>query len=111
MKKWGLIGLGFFTSLIWVAVIAVYVTSPNTSHLAETHSLSLEPYNFEKTISEERLTAHFMKDEAVEREANTIFGKQVITKNWVDDMQEDGKLSIDTILDSLELESSSPDNS
>ncbi|MBA2173322.1 hypothetical protein H0266_00255 [Halobacillus locisalis] len=111
MKKWGLIGLGVFTSLIWVAVIVVLITPPSTSHLAESHSLSLEPYHSEKTISEERLTAHFMNGEAVDREADTIFGKRVITRNWVEDMQEDGKLSIDTILDSLELESPSPDNS
>lgn len=111
MKKWGLIGLATFTTLLWTAVIGFYIYTPKPTSLAETHSLSTEPIHYNKSITDDQLTVHFQRSEGVPREAETIFGKQVITQNWVDDVNTDGKLSIDTILHSLNLDESTADNS
>ncbi|TGB04048.1 hypothetical protein [Halobacillus salinus] len=115
MKKWGLISLAAFTILLWAAVIGFYVHTPKPTQLAETHSSSLEPSHYDKSITDDQIASHFLNDTTGgaihENKAETIFGEQVITQNWVNDVSEDGKLSIDTVLDSLNLNEDTADNS
>ncbi|RWZ59764.1 hypothetical protein EQV77_00250 [Halobacillus fulvus] len=106
MKKWGLISLGLMTTLIWGVVLILVVTTLETDHEAYDHSFADKSNSQVKSLSNEQLTLHFSGQETGtngEDTAETILGDQVLTKEWVEDVKEDGKLSIDTILESLDL--------
>ncbi|WP_147296376.1 hypothetical protein [Halobacillus trueperi] len=45
----------------------------------------------------------FERNIEVDNEVRSIIGEKTLTKDWVNDVREDGKLSIDTLLESLEL--------
>ncbi|MCA0969803.1 hypothetical protein LCM20_04320 [Halobacillus litoralis] len=105
MRKWGLIGLATLTIVLWSSVIGFYVFSTNTVEWAETHSQAIEPIHYNKSITDDQLTAHFERTDQSINDAETILGADALTQNWINDMNEDGKVSIDTVLESLNIES------
>lgn len=113
MKKWGLIGLGSFTLIIWSAVLFIFLTNPSAELPAENHSFAA-PVSNEKQISKQKFVAHFNGrngSDVKEEKEDTVLGEQIITSSWVEDVSEDGKLSIDTVLESLNIAPADSDNS
>ncbi|ELK47315.1 hypothetical protein QRD89_13115 [Halobacillus sp. ACCC02827] len=111
-EKWLAAGLGAGMCLVWFGVLAVYLWMPESAddRTASNHSMHA-PQMKDKAVSSQELARRYVSsgEEAVEH--NTVLGKQMLTKEWTEDMQKDGKVSIDTVLNSLELQVSVADNS
>jgi hypothetical protein len=105
MKKRVLFGLIAGTVLVWTSVLIIFFAHPSegTFH-AEEHGPSLGETVYEKQMNSQKASA-FLKQTSSYNEASTILGSVAITKTWEKDIKEDGKLSIDTLLETLELPS------
>ncbi|GEN51788.1 hypothetical protein [Halobacillus faecis] len=104
MKKRIMVGLISGTALIWGIVLSVFFLSPDTKVLdSEEHGFirAIDPEG--KSLNHSLAADFFERNMGVENEVSTIIGERTLTKDWINDVREDGKLSIDTLLDSLEL--------
>lgn len=109
MKKWVLIGVGLTTLTIWGTVLVFLFRPASTSLYATNHSLSELSADHYRGLEEEQSALRFQTtNEGMldEKTVNTVIGKRIITKKWLEDVSKDGKLSIDTILENLDLNGS-----
>ncbi|MGP4062592.1 hypothetical protein [Halobacillus sp. H74] len=112
MKKRLMFGLGTAMILVWTSVLLLFLWSPSSGDDAVgNHSLALHSPTSGKTLSEQESANFLVEIHEQTSETKTIIGKQVITNRWIDDVNDDGKLSIDTLLETLELDESESDNS
>ncbi len=102
MKKWLLILLGIAGAVIWTTVIVLFFWVPSESFQVEDHGMSV---TFEQPLNEKKLDSHFSKTVAqpAESTVKTVLGTNRISEKWVEDLSKDGKLSIDTLLDELNI--------
>ncbi|MYL50376.1 hypothetical protein GLV98_12830 [Halobacillus litoralis] len=104
MKKRIIIGLISGTALIWASVLTVFFLTSNVKELDSRDQGFTRSINTEgKSLNDQVAADFFERNIEVENEARTIIGEKTLTKEWVNDVREDGKLSIDTLLNSLEL--------
>lgn len=106
MKRWVLTGLGAASVLLWTSVFAVCL-SQDTSVGANLHSTSMLSTVTQKSTNEKRLASHFQFGDNGEQEtekigSSFIIGTENLSEKWIEDVSEDGKLSIDTLLDVLD---------
>ncbi|MCA0982469.1 hypothetical protein LCL89_00240 [Halobacillus yeomjeoni] len=109
MKKWVIIGMGFSTMVVWVLVLFVLFRPLEPSTLASLHSYSEVSLTVHEKDAGKIMSSRYDsldKEQAPEQEVPTVIGERIITENWIKDVTEDGRLSIDTLLDSLQLKDS-----
>ncbi|WP_101844675.1 hypothetical protein [Halobacillus sp. Marseille-P3879] len=105
MKKIILYLLGGSAVLIWTTTLILFFTvdkGMNSSGHSSAHS---------PAFSERRsvgVSSNFDSMEAAQEKnkkekADTVIGSQVIKADWAADMSEDGKMSIDTLLEALDI--------
>lgn len=105
MKRGLLIALGAAAGMIWICVLAALLWSPFTSsHAVDDHEKQMKDTNSYKSVDEHQLTKHFQKTEGNSSKTPSMLGKNSLSKEWIEDVSKDGKLSIDTLLKELELE-------
>lgn len=106
MKKRVLYGLIAGTVLVWTSVLIIFFAFPSEGafHVGE-HSPSFGKTVYEKHMNHQTANAFLDKQSASYDEAPTILGEVTITKSWEEDVKEDGKLSIDTLLETLDIHS------
>ncbi|MFQ3542489.1 hypothetical protein Q7A53_00250 [Halobacillus rhizosphaerae] len=102
MKKGLLILLGITGAAIWTTVIVLFFLVPSESLQVEDHGMAV---TFEQPLNEKKLDAHFSKtiQQPAEGTVKTVLGTNRISEKWVEDLSKDGKLSIDTLLDELNI--------
>lgn len=104
MKKRVIFGLIAGTVLVWTSVLITFFALPSEGAFpVEEHAPSLGETAGEKQMTSQMADAFLDKQPASNGEAPTILGGVKITKSWEEDVKEDGKLSIDTLLETLEL--------
>ncbi|SDN75580.1 hypothetical protein ACJA3J_15920 [Halobacillus sp. SY10] len=104
MKKRIIIGLISGTVLIWSSVLAVFFLTSNAKVLdSKEHGFTRSIHTEGKSLNDQISADFFERNIEVDNEVRTIIGEKTLTKDWVNDVREDGKLSIDTLLESLEL--------
>ncbi|MGP4075690.1 hypothetical protein [Halobacillus sp. K22] len=103
MRKWILIGTASICLLVWSAVIAVYLLSPPPIFEANNHSLAATSHSLLKV---EQTSEHVQEEDKKERlsQSKTIIETEDFSKPWIIDIEKDGKLSIDTLLETLDIE-------
>ncbi|SFJ11626.1 hypothetical protein SAMN04487936_10147 [Halobacillus dabanensis] len=106
MKRRILFGLIAGAALVWTSVLITFLALPTEGDFpVEHHALSIGETVGEKQMTSQMASAFLDKQPAPIGEPPTILGGVKITKTWEEDVKEDGKLSIDTILETLELPS------
>ncbi|MFC7320307.1 hypothetical protein [Halobacillus campisalis] len=102
MKRWLLTILAFMSVSIWTVVLIIFFNL-SEEKVVSSHSQSIPTSLAERQYGVERIN---MPEEGKEEERrmDTVIGETVISKIWVDDMSEDGRVSIDTLLKTLELD-------
>ncbi|MBN9655377.1 hypothetical protein J0K78_13930 [Halobacillus sp. GSS1] len=105
MKKRIIIGLILVTVLTWASVFTVFSINSDTGVLESgEHSFTRSMNSEGKNLNDQRIADFFERNVGADDEAGgTIIGEKTLTKDWVKDVREDGKLSIDTLLKSLKL--------
>ncbi|MFG6148261.1 hypothetical protein [Halobacillus sp. B23F22_1] len=91
--------------VIWTTTILIYVTSGK--EVSESGNLS-QAYT-PSFLDRRDVNVHYvaLTEEDNEHEVNTVIGKHLLTDDWVTDMRLDGKVSIDTLLNALDIGSPS----
>lgn len=107
MKKRVLIGLTTGMVIIWSSVLVVFFGFLDTRVLiANSHSYSSEEFQYtHKSLDSDTLTSYFQSKSSEYSGSPTVMGSEVISQRWIQDVKEDGKLSIDTLLESLKIQS------
>lgn len=105
MRKWLVALLGLLTIILWSTVTFIAVTQMQGElYTARSHSVKDSAVTQERSVH----TIPRLDESEVENKGtvagDTIIGKMAITEAWADDVAEDGRLSIDTLLASLEVE-------
>ncbi|MGR9049057.1 hypothetical protein ACQ4XT_10550 [Halobacillus faecis] len=103
MNKRIIIGLISGTVLIWASVLTVVIQTSDIRMLESGEHGFTRPMTMEKHLNDQSTADFFERIQGVENDTTTIFGGKTLTKAWVNDVREDGKLSIDTLLNSLEF--------
>ncbi|SEA48118.1 hypothetical protein SAMN05421743_10551 [Thalassobacillus cyri] len=105
MRKWLVVLLGLLTITLWSTVIFIAVTKMQGElYPARPHSVKDSAVIQERSVPPiPRLYESEVENKGT-AEGETIMGKMAITEAWVDDVAEDGRLSIDTLLASLEVD-------
>ncbi|MFG6116638.1 hypothetical protein ACGTN9_15910 [Halobacillus sp. MO56] len=103
MRKWLVALLGLLTIILWAIVIFIAVTRMQGElYTARPHSVKDTAVTLERSVHPiPRLESEVDSKETAA--GDTIIGKMAITEAWIDDVAEDGRLSIDTLLTSLEV--------
>ncbi|MBX0359049.1 hypothetical protein [Halobacillus sp. Nhm2S1] len=104
MKKRIMVGLISGTAIIWGIVLSLIVLSPDATVFDSKEHGLIRSFDTEgKSLNHSLAAGFFERNMGVENEVSTIIGDRALTEDWINDVREDGKLSIDTLLDSLEL--------
>ncbi|WLR46012.1 hypothetical protein LC065_10285 [Halobacillus litoralis] len=103
MNKRIIIGLISGTVLIWASVLTVFILTSDTNVLESGEHGFTRSMTMGKNLNDQSTADFFERNQGVENATRTIIGEKTLTKDWVHDVREDGKLSIDTLLESLEL--------
>ncbi|MGP4067464.1 hypothetical protein [Halobacillus sp. B29] len=104
MRKMLVIGTASVCVLVWSAVIIVYLLAPPQTFAASDHGLASDSDNL---LKEKKSPVFFEKTDKIENlisQSETIVGPASISKAWTKDLEKDGKLSIDTLLETLDIE-------
>ncbi|WP_226583761.1 hypothetical protein [Halobacillus litoralis] len=109
MKKRLLIGLTAGTVLVWSSVLVLWLDIPGikqdmSREQVTDHSPSLSAV---KSLDDQS-TSGFLNREGTSRhiQSSNKLKTLMYSKRWIDDVEEDGKLSIDTLLESMNLRES-----
>ncbi|UOQ46141.1 hypothetical protein MUN89_09610 [Halobacillus salinarum] len=103
MKKRLLIGLAALCTLIWTAALFMYFSQSQTPKVVRDHSgISTVGLTIHEP-SDEKLAALFTQSASSEKDTRTILGTKTVSRKWLEDVSVDGRLSIDTVLDELNL--------
>ncbi|SFG52203.1 hypothetical protein SAMN05216353_15114 [Halobacillus alkaliphilus] len=104
MRKMLVIGTASVCVLVWSAVIIVYLLTPPQTFEANDHGLVS---NSGGLLKEKKVSSFFEKIDENKKllsQSETIIGPVNISKAWTKDIEKDGKLSIDTLLETLDIE-------
>ncbi|WP_028783470.1 hypothetical protein [Thalassobacillus devorans] len=101
MKTWLVALLGLLTISIWSTVIFIAVTQ-DKSLIARPHNVKNSIVIQERSVPKIPELADLAAKDRETAVGGTIIGETAITKAWVEDVSKDGRLSIDTLLASLE---------
>ncbi|MBP2002833.1 hypothetical protein [Halobacillus andaensis] len=94
--------------VIWTTTIIIYVTTGNEISKSSNLSEAYTPSFIDRRDLNVHRVALLEEDKFKEdKEVKTIIGQHMLTEDWVTDMRMDGKVSIDTILNALEIDRSS----
>ncbi|SDJ66008.1 hypothetical protein [Salimicrobium halophilum] len=100
MKKVIMYGLGTLTVLTWSVVILLVIPGDDLSG-SEEHSQMRTPVKLEENIDFAGVSEK-INELRSSNKARTVFGEQVITDEWKKDVADNGRVSIDTVLRSLD---------
>ncbi|MFC7061520.1 hypothetical protein [Halobacillus seohaensis] len=101
MKNWLITVLAICSIAIWSLVVVVF-TSLENEKTGSDHSQSITTILADRPFDEIRRVSLPSENNNSEK-VETIVGKHTLSEDWVEDVSEDGKVSIDTILETLEL--------
>ncbi|UOQ94142.1 hypothetical protein MUO14_04020 [Halobacillus shinanisalinarum] len=104
MRKWLIIILGSVTVTVWSLVIVVFPPQPVDKLESKSHSQAVIPVFTERALSDHQLvslTGGAGKTNGLAEDL--VIETNMITKNWVEGLSEDGKISIDILLHALNL--------
>ncbi|SIS52005.1 hypothetical protein [Salimicrobium flavidum] len=104
MKRNLIYGMGALTVVTW-SVAIVLMLPKNEAEVSEEHSTIRSPVLLEENVDFAGVTDR-INDLRSEDKARTVFGKQTITDEWEKDMDDNGRVSIDTLLSSLDSDDS-----
>ncbi|MFD1019050.1 hypothetical protein [Thalassobacillus hwangdonensis] len=103
MRKWMMYVAGVTTIAVWTVVIVLFIQVGDEGRTATDHSAN---FTYDKTKSQGQIAFSrrwdLVVNEVEQSSTPTVIGTAV-TPEWVTDVSDDGKLSIDTLLASLEL--------
>ncbi|MBN8236946.1 hypothetical protein JF544_16930 [Halobacillus kuroshimensis] len=103
MRKKLLIGLSACVVLLWTTVLVILLLPRDSGRLpASEHSYSRLDYGVEEKLMKQVDRDNPSAILSSEGQPEDILGSMEYTQSWVDDVTEDGKLSIDTILEHLD---------
>jgi|GEM_PF-7056392 len=104
MRRMLVIGTASVCVLVWSAVIIVYLLVSPQTFVANDHGLAS---NSDNLLKEKKVSSFFEKTDkskSLISKSHTIMGPGPFSNAWTKDLEKDGKLSIDTLLETLDIE-------